>query len=59
MKPDIDKLKDIRLLASEYLDIDNLIIQIMRASGCTLQEIADAVGMTKQGIAYRLNEMGE
>lgn len=56
-KADIEKLKDIRILASELVDFTPLIIQIMYASGCTLQEIADVYETSRQNIHAKIKGM--
>lgn len=57
-KPNYDKISDIQVLASEYIDLDYLIIEIMRACNYTYQEIGEVYGTSRQAVFNKVKYHG-
>lgn len=57
-KPNYAKIGDIQILASEYIDLDYLIIEIMRACNYTYQEIGEVYGTSRQAVFNKVKYHG-
>lgn len=53
-KPNEGKIRDIQVLSSEYIDLDNLIIEILRACNYTYKEIGEIYETSRQAIHNRV-----
>lgn len=53
-KPNIDKLQDINVLLSEYINLDNLVLEILKSCNYTYQDIGDIYDLSRQAVFNRI-----
>jgi hypothetical protein len=53
-KPNAGRLQDIDVLKSEYINLDNLILEILKSCNYTYQDIGDIYELSRQAVFNRI-----
>ena len=53
-KPSFGRLQDLEVLKSEYINLDNLILEILKSCNYTYQDIGDIYELSRQAVFNRI-----